>query len=482
MKISKIFVIGSIALMIGTFGFSPISSAEEKSSTTVSAGKDLKKVASQENSSKVQPSKESVSKKTSIADNRSDAMNFIDEVKKANDQFNQKNFSGCLDILKELYGKNPEIAPPYIYFAQWLAKDKNETDRFFNSLELAAYEYPNDPEAYILLGEISLQQKQYAAASLLLEKSTTLLEKYKDSYRKSTLQNLLLRSRIRLAEFRRDFGKMTALLDDLIKLNPKDTAILRQKASILFHQNKESEAQKLFEKADEIEKESKEKGIPALAAMAQLYLVRGDLVKATELLDKAVIATPESKEVLALAVVHRIRENKIDEADKFAERLMKADPNSPEPKRLAARLALFAENYAKAEKLFQELVVISPTDETAINGLALALCEQKDKNKLKRALEYARDNVRRNDQNPEYLGTLAWVLFLAENYNEASEILAKAISGKNFNITNMYYLARIALHSDKKEDAIKILDTILKKGAPFPKRIEAERILGEIKK
>ena len=279
-----------------------------------------------------------------------------------------------------------------------------------------------------------------------------------------------------------DFEKMIVFLDDLIKLNPKDTMSLRQKASILFRLQKESEARKIFDKADELEKDSKEKGIPASAAMAQLYLVRGDLNKAAELLNKAIVDAPDSKEVLALAVVHRIRENKINEAEKFVERLMKVDPNSSEPKRLAARLALFAEDYTKAEKLFQELVILSPTDESAINGLALALCEQKNRDKLNRAVEYARENVRRNDQNIEYLGTLAWVLFLSENYNEANEILAKAISGKIFNITNMYYLARVALHSDKKEDAVKILDTIIKKGSPFPKRNEAERILGQIKK
>lgn len=433
----------------------------------------------------VSPSKivSAENKKTSSVKTQSGAMNFIDEVKKANDRFNEKNFSACLKILKDLYGKSPEVAPPYIYFAQWLAKDKTESERFFNSLEMAAFEYPDDPEAYVLLGEISLQQKQYAAADLLLKKGSVLIEKYKESYRKRTLQNLLLQSQIRLAEFRMDTKEMSARIDDLLKLNPNSAEIHRQKGTLLFQMNKDAEAQKLFEKADELEKDSVKKGIPAVGAMAQLYLVRGDFKKAADYIDKAIANHSKSKEVLALAVVHRIRNNKIEEAAQFAQRLLEVDPSSPETKKLAAQLALFSEDFSKAEKLFQDLVLLSPVDSGAVNGLALALCEQKDRNKIDRALEYAKENARRsgNENNPEYLGTLAWVLFKQKKYAEANEALAQAISGKAFNITNMYYLANIAVFSNKKEDAIQILETILKKETPFPKRAEAGRLLGELK-
>lgn len=404
------------------------------------------------------------------------------ELQKAADKFNQSDFVGALEELKQIRIQHQELAPAHLIMAQWFAQ-AGAGNGVRASLEQATEEMPNDPEAYLLLGEIALRQGELTAGELLLKQGETLLAKFEGNpERLSLMKKMLLRNQISVAELRQRWAQMAEKSDAYLALEPTNAQLMRQKAVALFQQKKEEDAKAMLAKADEALKDAEEKGLCADAAMAQLYFARGDLKKANESLTAALKVNEKSRETLTLAVLIRMRENKIPEAMTFAKTLLEEAPDSVEAKRLSATLSLYLNDFATAEKQFQEIVLASPADANAVNGLALALCEQGDSSKLKRAAEYAASNVQRAPENAEFLGTLGWVLYQAKAFSESSEVMKRAISGGEINAANAYYLARLAVQSGKNAEAVQLLQAALASSQPFAKQNDARALLDQLTK
>jgi tetratricopeptide (TPR) repeat protein len=327
-------------------------------------------------------------------------------IKQAVEAFNKSDFVSAQNILKQLYAEHAELAPPRIVLAQWFAQaELGEAVRA--SLEMATEETPNDPEAYLLLGEISLRQRYLTAAELLLNQAAAKLQDYKvNAERKKLLQSSLLRNRISLAETRNRWDELLTVVDTAIKTEGETATLLRQKGVALFQQKKDEEAKVQFEKAYALKTEGTEQGLPADAAISQLYLLRGEKENAKISLANALSKYPKSKEVIVLSIQSRLNDDQLEEAQKLAEQLQADFPDWEPVRKLRATIALYLSDFVTAEKLFQEMILVSPTDDQAANGLALAQSEQDDPKKLQRALEYARENVRKNQQNSDYWATL----------------------------------------------------------------------------
>ncbi len=403
-------------------------------------------------------------------------------LQKAADAFNASDFEGTLKLLRAIYEKHPEISPPRIILAQWFAKAQLP-DAIRVSLEAATEEVPEDPEAYLLLGEISLRQGELTAASLLFERVEKLLQSYAaNPQRKKLLLISLYRNSATLAETRKKWDRMEAAIDERIALEGKTAELLRQKAIAAFWQNRDEEAKRFLEQADGLDANLSAGGFPAEAVLSQLYILRGDSAKGKTFLEEALKKYPKSREVLTLSVLMRISEEKLDEARALAEKLLAEDPQSASAKRLLATIALYQEDYPAGEKLFRELIVASPADTAAYNGLALALCEQDDSDKLRLALEYATENVRRESNNGEFLGTLGWVLYKMKNYEQALKILQQAAAAGKVNAQTAYFLARFAFQNGQVDQAKQLLQAALQDNQPFAKRQEAKNLLKELNK
>jgi Tfp pilus assembly protein PilF len=397
--------------------------------------------------------------------------------------FNGSDFAGALEILKKLYAEHPELAPPRIVLAQWFAQ-ANLGEAVRASLEMATEETPNDPEAYLLLGEISLRQRYLTAAELLLKKATDKLKSYNaNAARQKQLNSSLLRNWTALAEARNRWDDMIVFIDQAVQADGETATLLRQKGVALFQQKKDDEAFVLFKKADSLEIDNTtDRGLPAEAAMSQLFQVRGDKENVKKYLADALQKYPKSKEVVVLSIQARMNEDQLEDAQKLADQLQTEYPDWTPAKRLCATIALYLDENATAEKLFQELILASPADEQATNGLALAQCEQDDPQKLQRALEYARENVRKNQQNADYWATLGWVLYKANQLEAAAQALKQAAATGKVNAATAYYLARLALQTGKSVEARQLLEAAASSTAPFAKRRNAVKLLNELKK
>ena len=404
------------------------------------------------------------------------------ELEKAVAAFNASQFAEALDILKALYGKHPELVPPRIVLAQWFAQS-NLGNAVRANLELGTEEVPNDPEAFLLLAEISLRQGSLTAAEALLQLAATKVNAYTvNPTRKTNLTQSLYRITTDLNEARQRWTQMETSIDRQIEAEGRSAALLRKKGIALFQQKKEEDAKKLFTEADRLEVDADQKGLPADAVMSQLYLLREDKDNARKFLEAALAAHPNSKEVLVLSIQMRINDDKLEEAKRLAEKLLADDPNSASAKKLYATVALYLNDYPVAEKLFEELLLASPLETQHTNGLALALCEQDSPEKLQRALAYAVENVQKDQNNSEYLGTLGWILYKANQLEQATNALKQSAASGQINAATAYYFARVAVKTGNIEEAKQLLNAALKGGNQFAKRRDAVRLLNELEK
>lgn len=418
------------------------------------------------------------------------------ELKAAQDEaikkFQAADFEGALNVLKALYQKRPEIVPPQVVMAVLYSQARIARGVLF-SLERATMETPNDPEAYILLAEISLGQNAISAADLLLGKAEGLLAQYNaNAERKKNLTGALLRFRAQIAEKRGNWELVQQSLVQMGQIQGETSPLLlRQMGVALFQQKKEAEAHAMFDKAYAAEPADK-KGLPADATMCQLYQMRGtegDKKKSRDALELALKAYPKSVEVLALAVMARLGDYDLDAAKTMVTTLYNVDREvtmaknpdatdvSDNTQRLVALVSLYRGEWAVAEQYFQKLVVKSPNDLASVNGLALALCEQGDQEKLKRAVEYAASNVQKNENNREFLSTLGWILYKAGQKQQAVEVLRRACADGQLNTDTAYYLAKISMDEKNTEQARRLLEAALKNDRPFYMRGEAEKLL-----
>jgi Tfp pilus assembly protein PilF len=407
------------------------------------------------------------------------------ELEKAVTAFKESKFADAHDILKTLYNGHAEIMPPRIVMANMFAQAKLG-DAVLVNLELATEETPNDPEAYLLLGEIALKQRHLTAAELLLKDAHKKIDAYSaNQVRRKNLTNSLYRVLADLYETRQRWKQMEQCINSQIEFdeqNGQNANLLRRKGIAVFRQNRDAEAKQLLLQADQLDttKEPAQKGLPADAIMSQLYLTRNDKDNARKSLEAAFRVYPKSKEILALSVRMKISDDQLEEAIPLAQQLLDEDPTSAAAKRLRATVALYAQDYVLAEKLFQDLLLESPTDTQAQNGLALALCEQNSQDKQKRALEYAADNVRKHQSSSEFWGTLGWVQFKVNLTDDAAKSLQQSVASGSMNADTAYYLAQLHVKSNRTNDAKQLLELALKGNNQFPKRREAANLLKEL--
>ncbi|MDR1479849.1 MAG: tetratricopeptide repeat protein [Planctomycetaceae bacterium] len=405
------------------------------------------------------------------------------ELEKAVATFKESKFAETLEILKALFQSHPEIAPPRIVMARMFAQAKLG-DAVRANLELGTEETPADPEAYLLLGEIALRQRYLTSAELLLKHASETLKVYSASpVRKKNLTSSLLRVFTDLYETRQRWVQMESCINEQVQFDGQNATLLRRKGIAVFRQNRDDEAKRLLAQADQLDQtntEPTQKGLPANAIMSQLYLSRGDKDNARMALEAALAAYPKSKEILALSVQMRISDDKLEAARPLAQQLLDEDPTSAAAKRLRATVALYLQDYGLAERLFQELLLESPTDSQAQNGLALALCEQNSPDKQKRAVEYAADNVRKYQGNSEFWGTLGWVQLKANLIDDAAKSLRQSVATGAINAATAYYLAQLSIKSNKNDEAKQLLELALKGNNQFAKRREAAQILNRL--
>jgi len=400
------------------------------------------------------------------------------EITDAVARFKERNFDGALLSLKEAVKKNPDLPPPQVIMAQLFAQS-NSAMGVRSALEQAVVETPNDPEAFVLMGDIALRDRRVAEAEMLFQKAASLMPEFKSSAkRKEMLQPRVYSGLAAVDEARGRWAEAQKQLEAWLKFDPKSAPAMQRLGRCLFHQKDAAGALQKLREAAKAEPEM----LTPEAFLAQLYEQSGDRENAKKWMAEALAAAPKDLKTRLIVGQWALETEQLDEAQKQASAALQIDPKSMDAKLLRGVIALFQKDYAAAERYFEAAHLQSPRNFAASNNLALALVEQNDESKRRRALDYAESNVQQHPRVAEAASTYGWVLYKMGRLDDAEKALNAAVSGGTINADTAYYLARVAVERGRDAQARQLLESALSGAGPFSMRSEAKALLDQIKK
>lgn len=383
-------------------------------------------------------------------------------------------------LLKEVYDANPDSDPPGVMLA--LLYSNNE--RFLEmrrELEKTAEDYPGDPEAFLQLAGIDVREGRYLEARLLLDRADELNAEYAARFPESTrivyLREETLSVRALLAERRGRYDEAAELTQKVVDANPKNVQARWNLGYLAVKRNRLDDAEKAFDEAAALD----ERLWPGWLQTATTLDAEERLDEAFERLQtqSALIETASRRERAQLARLY-LRWNKLDDAAALVGELEKEGKNDFDGWALRGWVALYAGGYAVAEDAFRRATFIDGTSFEASNGLALALLDQRNKEKLAQARAIAAKNYRAYPDSQDAAATYAWTLFLSGAAREADAIFGPMLDSGEFSATVAYYLAEIANVREDKSLALTLLDLALRQKGNFPKRAAAVELRGII--
>jgi hypothetical protein len=208
-----------------------------------------------------QPSSETPAAPTAPA--KTDAPK-IQEINDAVELFKQREFDECEKMLeKAVRGHREEqFPPPPIILAQFFAQAQ-QGGLMRMALEKAALKYPDDPESYVIFGNMALQDRRVTDAALLYAKAKELLTKLTSTKRKKILEPQTISGLAAVSENRDEWKAAQTYLETLLQTLPSDSdsksaqaqATLRLARS-LFKQKKAKESYEKLRAAYELDKEN----------------------------------------------------------------------------------------------------------------------------------------------------------------------------------------------------------------------------------
>jgi len=406
----------------------------------------------------------------------------IDEVNDALELFKRQEFDKAATVLEGAAKKHPNLTPaPLIMFNWFLQANRGADARRW--LEKAAAQLPNDPESYVIMGNIALQERRIAEAEVMYNKAQELLKNFnKSAKRKQALEVQTISGLAAVAENREKWAAAQADLETLAKLVPNDPLTMQRLARAMFWQRNAVGALEKLREAQKADKENRV--VTPEATLGRLYEQFGDHANAVIWMNRALKAAPKDLKTHLIVAHWDLETGQVDEAQAQAAKALEIDPKSLDAMVLCGNVALFKKDYAAAEKYFEEAHLQSPGNFVASNNLALALCEQKDDAKKRKAVEYAAANYQRNQQTqqgPEAASTLGWVYYKNGDLDRAELALRQAFTG-NVSPDTLYYMAQVAADRGRKAEAKNVLKAIVEQKMPFTMRPEAKALLEKLDK
>ena len=399
----------------------------------------------------------------------------IIDVEDAIKRFTTRDYEGARKLLEEARKKTPKLAPPEIMMAQ-LFFASNQPGPGRAELEKAVRKHPQDPEAYLLIGELGLQEGRVTEAGLVFAKASEVTNAFKENPKR--LKNFKVRSFAGMAsvdESLERWKEAKVHLTAWVKADTDSANPHQRLGRALFQLKEAKEAYTEFQTAAKAD----DKLPPVDVTMASLHWAAGDKAKAEQFLKRAVEAPGKDLRTQLAVSQLLLTMNRIAESQKHADEAVKIDPKSIEAKLMAGVLARMQGDYKNAEKLLDQVLNQSPSNFLAMNHLALVLLEG-DAASKQRGLEFAEMNAKQNPKNIEALSTLGWLYFNNGKTKEAEQVLSPLAASGNVNAELGYYLAVVVKEQGRVPEAIKILEGVLNTERPFAYRKQAQAMLREL--
>jgi tetratricopeptide (TPR) repeat protein len=404
------------------------------------------------------------------------------ELVEASNRFSEGDFEGAANLLREAGKKNPDLPPAQVILARMFLQSNLQAEGRAEArrrLERAVVEDRNDPSAYMMLGDLALREGRITEAELAFEKVRSLLPKFeKSAKQKSDIEMSLCSDMASVNEAREEWAEARNQLEALLKLDPDNSMVMQRLAHCLVRQKNVTEALKILQKAAKVDAEM----LTPEAILARLCEQAGDRESARKYMAMALLVAPKNIKTRVVAARWAFDTGQLEEALSQTNVALKLDEKSLDAKILRGMIAAFQKDYRTAERYSEEAHLQARDNFVASNNLALALVEQRDEAKKRRALQYAEENVKKFSRSAEALSTYGWVLYKVGRLDEAENLLRAAIQGAAFNADTAYYLARVDLDRNREIEARALLKTAIEEPGLFAMRQEAKALLDQLNK
>ncbi len=401
-----------------------------------------------------------------------------EELAQAVGRFEKGDFEGCLTSLEAAGKRNPGLFPAKLLLAK-LFVSHHQLAPGRAVLEQVVVDHPDLPEGYLLFATVALEDGRIADAAVHLEKALALAQT--DRWTAERKRMFAIGTQSGLAEVAERRGNWALAQKHLLAwsaVDPDNPRVHRRLGSVLFHQKQYPKALEEFSRS--VRADDRQEA-PAMA-LARLFADAGDFPQAAEWITAAVRGDPNNIRVRLAAADLFLQQERWKEAEAEADAIARLDPKSTDLLALRGLIAWYAKDYPLAEHFYQEWHDRAPSRFAASNNLALALLQQPDKAKHRRALELARANARTYPRIGEAQSTLGWAYYRTGQLEQAERSLRDALATRTAGADTAYYLARLLADQGRSDEARPFLEMALHARGHFSYRREAQRCAEELKK
>ena len=395
--------------------------------------------------------------------------------------FKQGEHDAAREILVDAKSKHPEMPPIDVMMAR-LYFSAGEIQKAQDALERVTVEAPNDPEGFLLMGDLALSGKRSAFAELAYDRAAQNLKHYDASPdRKRNLRIRILAGLASLAENREQYEHAVSFLTSWIELDPTSPVAHGSLGRVTFHLKEYDEARAAFRQLTEIEPKSP----PVEIAMGRLFSEAAMHAEAYTEMTTATKRYSDDTRVLLTVGEWALHNGLLELAQKTVTDALELDQESLEGQVLSARLARYTGDYETAETLLSKLMPLHPNSVLLIDEFARTLATSGNEQKRRAALTHAERNYRvlrkkKSSMMLQALITYAWTLQNNGESHKAQAVVQSLPNGSSISNENGYYVASIYADREKTEVAVEMLKSLLAEDRPFPLRGKAEHLLATL--
>ncbi|MDO4582597.1 MAG: tetratricopeptide repeat protein [Planctomycetia bacterium] len=326
--------------------------------------------------------------------------------KQAIELFQKEEFEKALLVLKQIQELDSTVAPADMILARWFAEVGLEGG-LRKQLESAVKDSPTDPEAYIVLAKIAVDESRIAEATLLLGRAQSLLEAYKASpERKKALQQQFLSTLAVFSEEKGDWKAVLGILQVQEKKAPEDLTLKIRMA--LVYMNLQDPTNALAKLQEAYEQNSQM--MPPEAIIAEFYFQEGENEKSLQWMETSLKKYPENFKNQVKGAEILFANGKIKEAQSAVTKVLQLDPQSSEGITLQGNLLLFEGKASEALEKYSQAIDFDSSNPQAGIGYIRALLLQGGEKNSKEALGIASQLVAGFPQSIEFQIHYAWAL------------------------------------------------------------------------
>ncbi len=360
-------------------------------------------------------------------------------------------------LLNNAISANPSDAAPRLLLIDFYMNNK-DTRQALSAAQNGVAALPDNPDLLDALGRVQLSSGDSNQAITTLNKVVV-------------LQPLSPKPHLRLADAYMELKSPDKAAQSLRKaLEVKPDLLEAQRGLIMLSVS----AQKYSEALAVARAVQKQRPKEAVG-----YALEGEVALAQRKWDDAVAAYRAGMKEADLPVLapklHAalVSAGKTADADKFLATWQKDHPNDATIKFYQGDLAVARKDYAGAEKYYQAVVKMQPSNAMAYNNLAW-VSGQLGKDG---AVAYAEKALMLAPAEPAFMDTMAMLLSEKNDYAKALEWQQRAVAAQPQNLLFKLNLAKIHIKGGKKDLARAELDALAKLGDKFAGQAQVTALL-----